>query len=594
MATTVSAGHQPVTEVPLHAVADVDKLTAEKRVTEFPEDEKENPENVEEEFKQDGVKQVEAITKVWSKQILIGMFCFLWLIELIESLLQSVQGNLIAYITSSFHKHGLLSSTAIVATIMGGVSRLTIAKIIDIWGRVEGFFSMVLLIVLGMIMKATCKNVETYAAGHTLFWVGHLGLMYIIDIIVADITTLRNRMIIFGINSTPTICTVFAGPKIAQEFYENANFRWAFGAFCIILVAFCIPVGALFVVTARKAKKMGIWPERTRNRTYWESAKYYFFQFDVIGMLLTIAGWSLLLLPFSIATYAPNGWASGYIIAMIVLGVVCLVAFGVWEKWYSPVPYFPFRFLTDRTILGACMLYGLMFCSIYCWDSYYQSYLMVVHNESITISGYVLNSFSLMSSFIGPFVGIALRYFGKYKWPSMAAVPVMVLGTALLVHFRKPDSKVNYLVMCQLFNGLYSGIWALTAQLAVMSSVNHQEVAVGLALWGMFGSIGAAIGYAIAGAIWTNILPAELAKALPDDMKDQAATIFGDITVQLSYPMGSPTRDAIIEAYSVVQHKMVIAGCCFIPVCALCILMWRDTDINKRDEESEQAKGNVF
>jgi hypothetical protein len=75
MATTVSAGHQPVTEVPLHAVTNVDKLTAQKRVTEFPEDEKENQENEEEEFKQDGVKQVEAITKVWSKQILIGMFC---------------------------------------------------------------------------------------------------------------------------------------------------------------------------------------------------------------------------------------------------------------------------------------------------------------------------------------------------------------------------------------------------------------------------------------------------------------------------------------------------------------------------------------
>lgn len=40
------------------------------------------------------------------------------------------------------------------------------------------------------------------------------------------------------------------------------------------------------------------------------------------------------------------------------------------------------------------------------WDSYYQSYLMVVHNESITVPGYVLNSFSLMSSFIGPFVGV--------------------------------------------------------------------------------------------------------------------------------------------------------------------------------------------
>lgn len=40
------------------------------------------------------------------------------------------------------------------------------------------------------------------------------------------------------------------------------------------------------------------------------------------------------------------------------------------------------------------------------WDAYYQSYLQVVHNQSVIISGYVLNSFALASAFIGPFVGM--------------------------------------------------------------------------------------------------------------------------------------------------------------------------------------------
>lgn len=48
----------------------------------------------------------------------------------------------------------------------------------------------------------------------------------------------------------------------------------------------------------------------------------------------------------------------------------------------------------------------LTFCKFSCWDAYYSSYLQVVHDESITISGYVLNTLSLTSSFIGPFVGL--------------------------------------------------------------------------------------------------------------------------------------------------------------------------------------------
>jgi MFS family permease len=204
----------------------------------------------------------------------------LYLVSFSDQLLQSVQGNLVPYVTSSFSQHGLLATTSIVASVLGGVSNLTIAKVIDIWGRCEGFLAMLLLMVVGMIMKATCQNVETYAAAHTLYWVGHLGMIYIISIILADITTLKNRTIMFGINSTPTIATTFAGPRIADLFYTNVNFRWAFGAFVIILIVFCTPVAIIFIFSQRKAKRMGLIPAKVHTRTFWESCKYYFIQFD--------------------------------------------------------------------------------------------------------------------------------------------------------------------------------------------------------------------------------------------------------------------------------------------------------------------------
>lgn len=81
-------------------------------------------------------------------------------------------------------------------------------------------------------------------------------------------------------------------------------------------------------------------------------------------MLLTIAGFTLILLPLNIATRAPNGWATGYIIAMIVIGVVCLAGFVAWEKFFAKVPYIPFHFLKNRTILGACLLDAFLFMSV--------------------------------------------------------------------------------------------------------------------------------------------------------------------------------------------------------------------------------------
>jgi hypothetical protein len=149
--------------------------------------------------------------------------------------------------------------------------------------------------------------------------------------------------------------------------------------------------------------------------------------------------------------------------------------------------------------------------------------------------------------------------------------------------------------MCQVFNGISSGIWPLTGQLAIMASVGHQEIAVALALFGLFGSVGAAIGLAIAGAIWNNVLPEKLLELLPADSKDQMATIFGDINVQLSYPIGSPIRDAIEGAYSDVQRKMVIAGAAFTPLCLLCVLIMKNINVRHLEAvNGKQTKGNVF
>jgi len=143
--------------------------------------------------------------------------------------------------------------------------------------------------------------------------------------------------------------------------------------------------------------------------------------------------------------------------------------------------------------------------------------------------------------------------------------------------------------------GIGTGIWATTAQLAIMASVSHQEIAVAVALWGMFGSIGSAIGQTIAGSLWTNILPKKLFEFLPADSKDLAADIYSSLVIQTDYPMGTPIRDSIIEAYGDVQRKMVIAGCAFLPLCLITLLMWRSINVKALErEKGKQTKGTVW
>lgn len=197
----------------------------------------------------------------------------------------SVQTSLNPYVTSSFHSHGLLTSVSIVSTILSGCTRLAIAKIIDIWGRVAGFLFMLLIVVVGMIMKAVCKNIETYFAAHTLYWTGYIGMSYVIDVMVSDMTTLKNRMIMFGMYGTPTIASTFAGPRIADLFYANLNFRWAFGAFGIIIAGVSLPVAIIMMIMERKALRFGVLKQEKSGRTWYQSIEHFVIELDSMWLI---------------------------------------------------------------------------------------------------------------------------------------------------------------------------------------------------------------------------------------------------------------------------------------------------------------------
>lgn len=77
------------------------------------------------------------------------------LISFINSLQQQANFTWKPYVTSTFAKHGLTAMTDIVANIVGGVSKLPLAKFIDLVGRPQGFLICLICIVI-------CKSCQLY------------------------------------------------------------------------------------------------------------------------------------------------------------------------------------------------------------------------------------------------------------------------------------------------------------------------------------------------------------------------------------------------------------------------------------------------
>ncbi|KAL6889918.1 MFS general substrate transporter [Trichoderma longibrachiatum] len=540
---------------------------------------------------QAGVQNIEAITSVWTKSALFTAFAMIWVIYFVDSMQQGTTNNLTPWVTSAFQEHSLTPTVTVMSSIIGGVFKLTLAKILDIFGRPQGYLLSIVFTTMGLVMMAACKNVETYAAAQVFYWVGYNGLDYSLSVFLADTTSLRNRGLIFAYSSSPYIITTWISGPISNAFLKGPGFRWGFGSFAIITPVITTPLFFLFMHYNKKAKQLGVIPHRESKGAITDSLYHYAREFDLVGLLILSGGLAMFLLPFNIYSYQEEGWKSPMIIGLLVGGFVALIVFGIWERWFAPVTFIPYSLLMDRTVIGANMLAASVFVSFYIWDSYFLSFLQVVNGLDVTESSYVSNIYSIGSCFWALLVGLIIRYTGKFKPICLFfGVPVTILGVGLMIHFRQPDVNIGYIVMCQIFIAFAGGTIVICEQTAVMAATSHQYVAVVLAVEAMASSIGGAIGLTVAAAVWQAVFPKKLAVYLPESAIGNLTDIYGSLDVQLSYPMGSPERIAIQKAYGDSQKMMLIAATAVLSLAVVGTAMWRNIDVRKH----KQVKGTVF
>lgn len=96
----------------------------------------------------------------------------MWCITFVDAMQQGTSGALQPYVTSSFYQHSLTAYTGIMSGIIGGVLKLPMAKVLDIFGRPQGFALSVGCLILGLIIMASCNGVQVYAAAQIFYWLG--------------------------------------------------------------------------------------------------------------------------------------------------------------------------------------------------------------------------------------------------------------------------------------------------------------------------------------------------------------------------------------------------------------------------------------
>jgi MFS family permease len=209
-----------------------------------------------------------------------------------------------------------------------------------------------------------------------------------LTVFIADTTALKSRSLMLAFATTPYIITTWIAGPIAAKILTGPGFRWGFGIFAIAVPVVVGPLISLFFVNQQKAKRLGLIESR-RGKLTFAAIKKYIIDVDLFGIIILAAGMALFLLPFSIYSFQEKGWRSPMIIGMLVAGVVLIVAFVIWEKFFAPVTFIPFELLFDRTVFFGGMMFVFLFFNSMVWNAYFFSLLQVVFGQGIRDATYI-------------------------------------------------------------------------------------------------------------------------------------------------------------------------------------------------------------
>lgn len=523
---------------------------------------------------QAGVKKGALVASHLSTGSLAILYCGIFLLAMSTSTESQATFTLNPYITSAFQVHTLLSTVSIVSNLLSTVLKAPIAKLADVFGRLEVLIAGIVAFILGYICIANSRHIATYFLSQILYSVGSNSCMLIIQLVIADTSSLHNRALLASLPTAPFLAAVWLGPWLGEKFLRGVGWRWGVGVWSIILPIAALPLISVLGVNQYRSLKAERLSETSpsdlatreidadadtemRGTGWGMGVVKYLVQLDLAGSLLFTAGLSMVLLPLTLANQEERSWRDPGIVTSLVLGPIVLVGFVWFEYRWAKFPIVSVHVMKQKVLLAGCFAAVFFFATFYIFDVYQTSYFQVVNGVSPAQAGYINNVYAFGSTAVSICVGLCIKYLKRVRPFILVGSVCFLVGIVVLVVTVERHYGVPMVVLAMALYAAGSGAFAMPAQTAVQSVCHKQDVGAVTALFLTCTMLGGSIGSAISGAMWPYVLLKNLRNNLPTDVKPFAQEIANDLSKALAYPWGSPARDAINDAYRTTYRRLV-------------------------------------
>ncbi len=392
----------------------------------------------------------------------------------------------------------------------------------DRWGRRPLLLTALATFTVGSVLGALSPNMTVLIAARVLQGFGGGGLIILSQATIADVVPARDRGKFMGIIGSVWAVSSVAGPLLGGWLTEGPGWRWTF--------AINIPLGVITLIATFVLLRLPAPAEKPTGRI------------DLAGIaLLVVTTTSLVMLSTWGGTQFP--WVSVTSLVLAVVAVVGAVAF-VRVELAADEPILPMSLFADRTFrlttIGAAILGVAMFGAFGYLPTYLQMSAGIDAAEAGLLMSPIVGTMLVTSYLSGWFVSRT----GRYKWFPVISMALTSYGLYAISNLGVTDDRMHIATTLAILGagiGLGSQILVLIVQLAVP----HRIVGTATAATNFFRQIGATLGSALVGGVFTARLFGMFDTRLPD-----APFTASEITPEIALALPEPTRSIVLEAYA--------------------------------------------
>ena len=459
------------------------------------------------------------------KRHILLVFAGLMLTMLLASLDQTIFSTALPTIVGDLHGVDQMLWVITIYILASTIMLPVYGNLGDLIGRKGLFIGAITVFIIGSVVGGSAQDMTWLIIGRGVQGLGGGGLMILSQAIIADVIPARQRGKYMGIMGGVFALSSIAGPLLGGWFTDGPGWRWG--------LWINIPLGILAIAAAALFLRL---PGSTASKP----------RIDLAGMLLlAIASTCLVLLStWGGTTY---DWNSPVIIGLIA-GTVVAGALFILRERRATEPIMPLGLFRKQNFIlttAAGLIIGVaMFGTL----AYLPTFLQMVTGANATQAGLLMIPMmaALLITSIGS--GQIVSHTGRYKWAPILDTGIVAVALVLL---STMTAAMPVWVICAYLAvmGLGLGLCMQMLVLIVQNTFPISQVGTATAANNYFRQIGASLGSAIVGTLFTARLTSLLTNRLPAAGSASAGSsnAFTPATVKA---LPKPVHDIIIGAYS--------------------------------------------